>query len=86
MEDGDLNKDGKISDREVAVIVKKMAQQRKMSWTAIVAMLIVTGLLFSPFVTAVNTPVLSAALPMFYIAMTGIVAAYTGAAMWLNRK
>jgi hypothetical protein len=49
-------------------------------------MLIVTGLLFSPFVTAVNTPVLSAALPMFYIAMTGIVAAYTGAAMWLNRK
>lgn len=67
---------------------KKADQQRRMAWIAMLSMLLVTALLFSPLISIERIEALSSLINMFYIAQAGVVAAFFSATayMTVNRQ
>jgi hypothetical protein len=67
---------------------KKADQQRRMAWIAMISMLVVTAMLFLPFIPIDRIEALSGLLNMFYIAQAGVVATFFSAAayMTVNRQ
>jgi hypothetical protein len=91
----DLNGDGKITDAEIDKSAKlidldmrerKSDAQRKMAWTSMLSMIVVTGFIFSPIITNERMAVLGDVIPLFYIAQAGIIGAYFGASAWMHSK
>lgn len=86
----DLNKDGHISEEELALIDaenrdKKEDQQRLMAWGALGSMVVFTLILFLPIISDDRISVLSDLLTMFYIAQAGIVATFFGSQAYISK-
>ena len=91
----DVNRDGEVSDDELADMEKieeierdnrKQAAQRRMAWVAIWSMIIFTIILFSPIVSDARVNALADLLGLFYIAQAGVVGAFMGVSAWMSRK
>ena len=91
----DLNKDGNITSKEIEykdrmleieLREEKAAAQKSMAWVALITMIAFTTVLFSPFVSDGRVNALADLLGLFYIAQTGVVAAYMGATAYMSTK
>ena len=83
--DFDIDGDGKVTEQEVAMKERmlevelreeKAESQKKMAWIAMVMMIGFTVVLFTPLMSDTRVAALADLLGLFYIAQTGIVAAY----------
>ena len=93
--DFDIDGDGKITDKEIAMKERmlevelreeKSASQKFMAWVAMGMMIVFTIVLFTPMMTDSRVEALADLLGLFYIAQTGIVAAYMGATAYMAGK
>lgn len=64
----------------------KADTQRKIAVTAMGAMLLMTGFIFSPYVADTRLNTISDLLGMFYISQATIVAAYFGFTTWMAKR
>jgi hypothetical protein len=94
-EDFDVDKDGVVSDEELATVKtihetrtqgEKAEAQRKMAWTSIGAMLVFTALLFLPIFPDSRIKALADLFGLFYIGMAGVVGAYMGMTAYMSAK
>jgi len=86
----DLDGDGAVSDAELAVIqaletAEKMDAQRRMAWSALAIMALMTGLLFF-VVSESRLKSISDLLGLAYIAFSGVTCAYMGMSAYMSRK
>ena len=93
--DFDIDGDGKVTEQEVAMKERmlevelreeKAESQKKMAWIAMVMMIRFTVVLFTPLMSDTRVAALADLLGLFYIAQTGIVAAYMGATAYMAGK
>ena len=93
--DFDINGDGIITDREITnkermleieLREEKAESQKFMAWVAMGMMIIFTVVLFTPFLSDSRVNALADLLGLFYIAQTGVVAAYMGATAYMAGK
>ena len=93
--DFDIDGDGKITDKEIAMKERmlevelseeKSASQKFMAWVAMGMMIVFTIVLFTPMMTDSRVEALADLLGLFYIAQTGVVAAYMGATAYMAGK
>lgn len=93
--DFDVNKDGKVTPEEVErkermleieLREEKADAQKRMAWMAMFTMIVFSALLFSPVVSDDRVSALADLLGLFYIAQTGVVAAYMGATAYMSSK
>ena len=93
--DFDIDGDGKVTEQEVAMKERmlevelreeKAEAQQKMAWIAMVMMIGFTVVLFTPLMSDTRVAALADLLGLFYIAQTGIVAAYMGATAYMAGK
>lgn len=93
--DFDINSDGITTEQEIAMKERmlelelreeKAESQKKMAWIAMSMMIIFTIFLFTPMLTDSRVAALADLLGLFYIAQTGIVAAYMGATAYMAGK
>ena len=93
--DFDVDGDGKITVEEVAMKERmlevelreeKAESQKKMAWIAMIMMIGFTVVLFTPLMSDTRVAALADLLGLFYIAQTGIVAAYMGATAYMAGK
>jgi hypothetical protein len=93
--DFDIDGDGKITEQEVAMKERmlevelreeKAESQKKMAWIAMIMMIGFTVVLFTPLMSDTRVAALADLLGLFYIAQTGIVAAYMGATAYMAGK
>tara|TARA_E500000318_G_C3453223_1_gene169668 strand:- start:100 stop:429 length:330 start_codon:yes stop_codon:yes gene_type:complete len=93
--DFDIDGDGKVTEQEVAMKERmlevelreeKAESQKKMAWIAMIMMIGFTVVLFTPFMSDTRVAALADLLGLFYIAQTGIVAAYMGATAYMAGK
>ena len=91
----DMDGDGIITDSEIArkermleieLREEKAESQKRMAWVAMLMMIGFTGLLFSDLVSEGRVAALADLLGLFYIAQTGVVAAYMGATAYMAGK
>jgi hypothetical protein len=93
--DFDVDGDGKITEAEIAMKERmleielreeKAESQKKMAWVAMIMMIGFTVFLFLPIMSDSRVNALADLLGLFYIAQTGIVAAYMGATAYMAGK
>jgi uncharacterized membrane protein len=93
--DFDVDGDGKVTLDEVAMKERmlevelreeKAESQKFMAWVAMVMMIIFTIFLFTPLLSDARVNALADLLGLFYIAQTGVVAAYMGATAYMAGK
>ena len=93
--DFDIDGDGKVTAEEVAMKERmleielreeKAESQKKMAWVAMIMMIGFTALLFSDIISETRVSALADLLGLFYIAQTGVVAAYMGATAYMAGK
>ena len=93
--DFDVDGDGKVTLDEIAMKERmlevelreeKAESQKKMAWIAMGTMIIFTIFLFTPLMSDSRVSALADLLGLFYIAQTGIVAAYMGATAYMAGK
>ena len=93
--DFDIDGDGKVTEQEIAMKERmleielreeKAESQKKMAWIAMVMMIGFTVVLFTPIMSDTRVAALADLLGLFYIAQTGIVAAYMGATAYMAGK
>ena len=91
----DLDNNGEISEEEkdratqlleLELREEKAEAHKRMSWVALVSMLIVTALLFTPIVSPDKILALQELLGMFYLAQASIVAFYFGATAYMSKS
>jgi hypothetical protein len=94
LKDFDFDGDGAITEEEkdrathlleLELREEKAEAQKRMSWLAMMSMLIVTGLLFTPIVSADKVLALEELLGMFYLAQASIIGFYFGATAYMSR-
>ena len=95
MIDFDVDGDGKITPEEIAMKERmlevelreeKSSSQKFMAWVAMGMMIVFTIVLFTPMMTDSRVEALADLLGLFYIAQTGVVAAYMGATAYMAGK
>ena len=93
--DFDVDGDGKITLEEIAMKERmleielreeKSESQKFMAWVAMGMMIIFTIFLFTPMMSDSRVSALADLLGLFYIAQTGVVAAYMGATAYMAGK
>ena len=93
--DFDIDGDGEITAEEVAMKERmleielreeKAESQKKMAWVAMIMMIGFTVFLFTPLMSDTRVSALADLLGLFYIAQTGVVAAYMGATAYMAGK
>ena len=93
--DFDVDGDGKITPEEIAMKERmlevelreeKAESQKFMAWVAMGMMIVFTVILFTPLMTDTRVSALADLLGLFYIAQTGVVAAYMGATAYMAGK
>src|SRR5210317_685185 len=91
----DMDGDGIITETEIArkermleieLREEKAESQKKMAWVAMTMMIAFTVFLFLPFMSDSRVSALADLLGLFYIAQTGVVAAYMGATAYMAGK
>lgn len=92
--DYDFDKDGNVTEAEkdratqlleLELREEKADAQKRMSWIAMISMLLVTALLFTPIISADKILALEELLGMFYLAQASIVAFYFGATAYMSK-
>jgi hypothetical protein len=88
MEDApvDLNKDGKIDDKELNEYFKKVESYKHIAHIALAAMIVFTLALLTPYVSIDRIKAFSELVSMFYIMMGTLVATYMGVSTWMSIK
>lgn len=90
----DLNKDGDVSQDELTKSTdvlelelreEKAQTQKRISWVALLSMLIVTVVLMSPLISDSRVDALGNLLGLFYIAQASIIGFYFGATAYMNK-
>ena len=93
--DFDIDGDGRITLEEIAMKERmleielreeKSESQKFMAWVAMGMMIIFTIFLFTPMMSDSRVSALADLLGLFYIAQTGVVAAYMGATAYMAGK
>ena len=93
--DFDLDGDGVVTDEEIArskemldleLREEKSEAQKMMAWLAILVMIAVTVVLFTPFIPDSRVNALSDLLGLFYFSLCGIVGTYMGATAFMHHK
>ena len=93
--DFDLDGDGKVTEEEInrkermleiELREEKAESQKKMAWVAMLMMIGLSVYLFTPMVSDSRVQALADLLGLFYIAQTGVVAAYMGATAYMAGK
>lgn len=86
----DINNDGKIDEREIKVIERKMRVARRFAIISFGANLTLVGVLvwavLSGFMTPAMATSLGTLLPMYWVGSWGIIAAWMGVDTWMNKK
>lgn len=91
----DQDGDGVVSDRELdqgkAILDMEIAEeksnsQRRMAWVCLLSVVVLTVLLVSPAVAETRVDALSDLVGLFYISMSGVIAAHMGVQAWMARK
>ena len=91
----DLNHDGNVSDQEMNHFEKinqlQLANDRdrnhiKLAWAAMISIIVVTLLLFTPFVQTDKITALKDIIELFYIAQASVIGFYMGAKTYLERN
>lgn len=91
----DHDKDGIISEKDLQIseqLIKlqidnqKDQNQVRMAWVAMLSMLVVTLLLFSPFVPDSRILALRDLLDLFYVAQASVVGMFMGVKAYMTRK
>lgn len=91
----DTNGDGLVVDSELSraeraqdvfLREEKAAAQKKLAWAAMLAMILFTGLLYLPFIPQERVESMGALLGVFYVTMSGVIAAYFGVSAWLSTR
>ncbi len=91
----DHDKDGVISEKDLQISEQlirlqidnqKDQNQVRMAWVAMLSMLIVTLLLFSPFVPDSRILALRDLLDLFYVAQASVVGMFMGVKAYMTRK
>ena len=91
LDDLDIDNNGKITEKDIEIAskieeIEKMEAQKRMAWTAMVAMLIFTALVFLPIFPDSRIKALADLFSLFYIGMAGCVSAYFGAAAFVSLR
>ena len=91
LDDLDIDNNGKITEKDIEIAskieeIEKMEAQKRMAWTAMVAMLIFTALVFLPIFPDSRIKALAELFSLFYIGMAGCVSAYFGAAAFVSSR
>ena len=93
--DFDIDGDGKITEEEIAMKERmlevelreeKAESQKFMALVAMGMMIIFTIFLFTPLMSDSRVNALADLLGLFYIAQTGVIAAYMGATAYMAGK
>jgi NADH:ubiquinone oxidoreductase subunit E len=91
----DLDDDGKITDEELKRTTEilelelreeKAEAQKRMSWVAILSMVLFTIALFTPYVSESRVAALADLLGLFYLAQASVVGFYFGAQAYMSKK
>ena len=91
----DNDNNGKLSEKEFELYqqnerlqasLEKQDSQRKMAWTAITVIIVVTAALFVPGISEERIETIIPMLDWFYIAMAGIVGAFMGMTAWMSKR
>ena len=84
----DLNNNGIITEEEVRLqnIIMKTETQAQIAKWALIAMIIITLLVFAPIFPDSRILILSDLLTLFYISMAGIIGAFMGVSGWMAVK
>ncbi len=91
----DMDNDGVLSDREIEqgrslldmeLSEEKSDSQRRMAWTCLISVIVLTVLLVSPAVAETRVAQLSDLVGLFYISMAGIIGAHMGVQAWMNKR
>lgn len=91
----DHDKDGIISEKDLQIseqMIKlqidnqKDQNQVRMAWVAMLSMLVITLLLFSPFVPDSRIIALRDLLDLFYVAQASVVGMFMGVKAYMTRK
>lgn len=90
----DLDKNGVLSAEELEqskevleleLREEKADTHRRMAWTCLVAMIMLTVILLSGYIPIEQMTALAPIIPMIYIALGSIVGAYMGFTTWMGR-
>ena len=93
--DFDIDGDGSVTLEEITMKERmlevelreeKAESQKFMAWVAMGMMIVFTVFLFTPMMTDTRVAALADLLGLFYIAQTGVVAAYMGATAYMAGK
>jgi hypothetical protein len=93
--DYDLNKDGAVTDEELTksnslieleLREEKADAQKRMSWVALLSMLLFTAILCSPIISDSRVEALADLLGLFYIAQASIIGFYFGATAYMSKS
>lgn len=91
----DLNQDGIINEEDakyyerISEIDAKMIRDRTqiaLAWVAMISMVVVTILLFLPWVSVDRLSALGDILDLFYVTQSGVIAFFIGAKTWLTSR
>lgn len=82
----DLDNDGKLSNVEKNMTEDKFKNRRRMAWAAMITIVILTGILVSPYIENERIKSLENILDMVYISLASIVGAYMGFATWASKN
>lgn len=91
----DHDKDGIISEKDLQIseqLIKlqidnqKDQNQVRMAWVAMLSMLVITLLLFSPFIPDSRILALRDLLDLFYVAQASVVGMFMGVKAYMTRK
>jgi hypothetical protein len=91
----DMNNDGEISEEEIlnsrellelSLKEEKAEVQKRISWVAIISMLLITAFLVLPIIPESRITVLSDLISIFYLAQASIVGFYFGATAYMSRN
>lgn len=81
----DVDGDGKLNDKEQMAYERKAANRRRMSWVALIAM-ILTAFSLMFLVSDARLEKIKDMLDLYWISLGGIVGAYVGISTWMTKK
>ena len=91
----DLDKDNMIDSEDIEISEKvlelelreeKHKSQQRMAWTAIISMIGFVIVILSPIISVEKLEILSDLFGLYFISVSGIVAAYFGASAWISNN
>lgn len=80
----DFNSDGVITEDEIKLYESKTREYNKIIKWVLFSMVIVTGLLFVPFIPDKRIEILSSLLEMYYMTNAAIIGSYFGFSSFLG--